>query len=155
MPKKEIRSANKAVIIQNGKLLTLRKEDEKGSFYTLPGGGQEHGETAHEGLIRECIEEISVTVKPEKLLFVRDYIGENHEIKADILESIHQLELIFLCSITEGSPQNGTMIDNGQLSIDWIDLNNIEETRFYPAVIKQYLKNAEALNETIYLGDAN
>lgn len=155
MNKKQIRSANKAVILQDRKLLVLKKKDESGFFYTLPGGGQEHGETAEEGLIRECAEEINVTVKPVRLLFVRDYIAENHDVKDDILQGIHQLELMFLCEITEGIPENGNLKDNGQLSVDWIPLDKLDGFRIYPSALKLYLKEYETINHTIYLGDVN
>ena len=154
-PNKQIRSANKAVIIHDGRLLVLRKEDKHGTFYILPGGGQEHGETAEEGLIRECIEEVSVKVIPGKLLFVRDYISENHGIPEDIAQDLHQVELMFHCSIAEGEPANGAHTDDGQLSVDWIDIKNIDELRLYPAAIKQYLGKVEDITHTIYLGDVN
>lgn len=42
-----IRNSAKAVIIQEGKLLAIKKQDKEGYYYILPGGGQEHGENLH------------------------------------------------------------------------------------------------------------
>ena len=50
--------------------------DRSGEFYLLPGGGQNHGETLKECLIRECYEELGVHVRVQKLLCTREYIGK-------------------------------------------------------------------------------
>ncbi|MEM1095652.1 MAG: hypothetical protein AAGJ10_13715, partial [Bacteroidota bacterium] len=46
----------RALVIFKGKLLTIKMQDSSGIFYILPGGGQRHGETLREGLMRECLE---------------------------------------------------------------------------------------------------
>ena len=53
-----IRPTCKALIIKNGKLLTIRKLDTDGTYNFLPGGGQVWGETLVTTLRRECKEEI-------------------------------------------------------------------------------------------------
>jgi len=53
-----IRNSAKAVIIKDGKVLLTQNIDEEGLFYLFPGGGQEKGETLHEAVVRECIEEL-------------------------------------------------------------------------------------------------
>ena len=40
-----VRSSAKAIIIDGGKLLTIMHRDQDGTWYSLPGGGQEPGET--------------------------------------------------------------------------------------------------------------
>ena len=152
---KKVRISIKAVIIRERKLLVLKKKDEEGYFYTLPGGGQEHSETIEQALLRECMEEVSLKIKMKRLLFIRDYIAINHEVKVDSDRNIHQVELMFESEILEGTPAAGNIPDNGQLSIDWLDLNNIEDCRLYPKAIRKYLKNFESIDETIYLGDIN
>lgn len=151
----KVRCAAKAIIIENGKLLTIKKKDAEGFFYILPGGGQDHGETIYEGLVRECIEEISVTVKPERLVLVRDYIADNHGFAPDMLIKLHQLELMFLCTITEGTPKNGEILDSGQICPEWIGIDSIENHRLYPVSLKKYLKDIENITHTVYMGDVN
>ena len=41
----QIRNSAKAIIVKNGKLLTMKGIDNKGDYYLLPGGGQGFGET--------------------------------------------------------------------------------------------------------------
>ena len=54
MPDKDRRprTAAKAVIIQDGRLLTIRKRQGDHLYYVLPGGTQEPGETLAETAAR-------------------------------------------------------------------------------------------------------
>ena len=70
-----IRTASRALIIKDCKLLTIQMRDSSGIFYILPGGGQQHGETLKESLVRECKEEIGALVTVGELLYIREYIG--------------------------------------------------------------------------------
>ncbi len=79
---KPIRNSAKAIIIHQGKLLLTKNKDNDGFFYLFPGGGQEHGEVLKETLKRECIEELGVQVEVQDLVYVREYIGKNHEFAA-------------------------------------------------------------------------
>lgn len=76
---KPIWNAAKAIIIKHGRLLFTKNKDDSGVIYSLLGGGQESGESIHEALIRECMEEISAAIEIGDILFVRDYIGRNLE----------------------------------------------------------------------------
>ncbi|WP_460011961.1 NUDIX domain-containing protein [Lysinibacillus sp. CTST325] len=53
--------------------------------------GQEHGETFHTTLKRECIEEIGLNIDIKELLHIREYIGKNHEY-AEFDFDVHQIE---------------------------------------------------------------
>ena len=99
--KDHVRTSAKAVIIQNNKILLLIKHDVLSQYAVLPGGGQHKGETLPEALRRECIEEIKADVKVGDLLFVRDYISDHHEF-AEVNGHVHELELLFACSLPEG-----------------------------------------------------
>ncbi|NWO14186.1 MULTISPECIES: NUDIX domain-containing protein [Virgibacillus] len=45
----------------------------------LPGGGQKYGENLHLALKRECTEEVNADIEIGNLIFIRKYMGENHE----------------------------------------------------------------------------
>ena len=64
---KRIITSAKAVIIKDGKILTIRKKDEFGEYYVLPGGKQKKYENIMEALKRECMEEVNLEVIPEKI----------------------------------------------------------------------------------------
>ncbi len=151
---KPVRVSVKAVIIQDDKLLVTKNTDPWGIFYLLPGGGQMPGESLHEALKRECREEIGVEVEIGDLVFIRDYIARNHEF-AEIEPDIHQIELMFLCTLPEDQvPHNGVQPDTSQISVEWLSLRDLETHRIYPKAIKRYLV-LPIQTRAIYLGDVN
>lgn len=64
--------AVKAIIEEEGKILVLRTETDDDSFWVLPGGKIEYGETPVEALERELEEEISVKAE------IEDSVGMYH-----------------------------------------------------------------------------
>ncbi|GIN74132.1 DNA mismatch repair protein MutT [Bacillus sp. J14TS2] len=152
-----IRNSAKAIIIQDGQLLAIKKQDIDGVYYILPGGGQEHGETLHEALERECVEEVNASVKIDYLLFIREYIGKNHE-HFTFDSDVHQIEYMFLCQIKGNSNNvgNGSSPDDGQISVEWLPLTELLNYRLYPQSMRQYvLDHVGGNNLPVYLGDIN
>ena len=86
------RISSRAIIIENNKLLTFfRRKNKDGKikeYYSLPGGGQEKGETLEENVIRELKEEFNVDIK------IIDYLGKK--------ESDNYIEHFFYCTIING-----------------------------------------------------
>ncbi|MFO7726156.1 MAG: NUDIX domain-containing protein, partial [Oceanipulchritudo sp.] len=91
-----IRSAARAIIICDGALLATKMRDHRGVYYILPGGGQLPGETLENTVRRECLEEVGIPVTVVRLLYVREYIGKNHNFSKRHA-AFHQLEHVFLC----------------------------------------------------------
>jgi 8-oxo-dGTP diphosphatase len=149
----KVRISAKAIIIQEGRLLVLKNRDSAGEWYTLPGGGQEHGETLVATLQRECVEEIGSGVIVGRLRFIRDYIARHHEFAATE-DDAHQVELMFECRVTS-VPTMGTSPDPTQTGIEWLDLSALADHRLYPKVLKELLVDGVTVNEPTYLGDVN
>jgi 8-oxo-dGTP diphosphatase len=72
-----IRNSGKAIIVEDGRLLTIKNQDDEGFFYILPGGGQHPGETLTSAVVRECREEVSVDVTVGDMVCMRECIGKN------------------------------------------------------------------------------
>lgn len=152
---KKVRAAVKAIIIHNGKLLCTKNKDAEGYYYRLPGGGQEHGENIHDALRRECFEEISVNLHIGDVVFVRDYIGKNHEF-ASTDSHFHQVEYMFDCKLKDGEqPKKGTTPDNKQVGVEWVDLSRFDDYRVYPEALKKHIFEDGTFSEPIYIGDVN
>lgn len=149
-----IRNSAKAIITQNGKILLTKNEDEQGSFYLFPGGGQNFGEELSITVIRECLEEIGSEVIVGELIHIREYIGKNHEF-AEWDKDIHQIEYYFECSLTETRQSNfsGFNPDHSQVGVEWIEIDVLDQQRFYPKAIGLLLKNS--IKRPVYLGDTN
>lgn len=60
----------RAVVVDNGKLVAMYREKNDRVYYTFPGGGINDGETEHECVKRECLEEFGIVVEPVKKLYV-------------------------------------------------------------------------------------
>jgi 8-oxo-dGTP pyrophosphatase MutT (NUDIX family) len=152
---RRVRTSAKALIIQRGQLLLNLHRDALGPWYTLPGGGQQPGETLVEAVQRECQEEAGVQVRVGRLRFIREYIGKNHEFKATDGDS-HQVEFMFECSLLDGSsPVLGANPDKRQEGVAWLPLNQLSTTRLYPAILAQLLDENRSLQGPVYLGDVN
>ena len=153
--KNHVRTSVKAVIIQNNQILLQIKRDALSQYAVLPGGGQHKGETLPEALRRECLEEINTEVEVGELLFVRDYISDHHEF-AEANGHVHELELLFACSLPEGyQPQAGEDPDPGQIGVSWVPLSQLEAVNLYPRVLHHYLQHLDDPQRPIYLGDVN
>jgi 8-oxo-dGTP pyrophosphatase MutT (NUDIX family) len=142
------------VIIKDGEILTIRKKDKFGEYYVLPGGKQKKYEEIMETVKRECMEEINLEVVPEKILFLREYIGKNHEYK-EIDYKKHKMEFFIKCKIVDGNLLNGKNPDENQKEPKWLKLDKIEKYNFFPKELAGKLKKAEESIEFLYLGDIN
>ena len=143
------------VIIRQGSLLTIERQDRWGAYYVLPGGGQNPGEDLHQTLRRECLEEVGLEVIPGDLLFVRDYIGRNHEFASEDSKA-HQLELMFACQIKEGAvAATGPSPDIGQTAVRWLPIETLEKYPLYPKALIPCLQYLNENHHPVYLGDVN
>jgi ADP-ribose pyrophosphatase YjhB (NUDIX family) len=152
---RHIRTAARALIILDGKVLTIKMRDRSGVFYILPGGGQRHGETLHEGLKRECMEEIGVDIEIGPLLYVREYIGKNHEFRKTH-HAFHQVENVFRCTLASTSVAGvGSEHDKKQIGVEWIPFSELGDRRLLPKAIKPFFKDGDFVPGSQYLGDLN
>lgn len=150
-----IRNSAKAVIIKDGKLLTIKISEHGGTYYILPGGGQKHGENLHQALQRECKEELGAEVEVGELLFVREYIGNNHEL-AKYHSHAHQVEFMFLCNIKGETIGQGGLPDKGQAGVEWLPINRLLEYKLFPQALRSKLISYyQGDKANTYVGDIN
>jgi len=153
--KGHVRVSAKAVVVVEGRVLLLRHRDSDGDWYALPGGGQRHGETLHEAVERECREETGITVRPGRLLFVRDYIAANHEFSGKD-RGAHQIELMFECEPAGAEHATlGRAPDEMQTGVDWVELSELGDLRMYPKTVARVLAGGVPDGGPVYLGDVN
>lgn len=130
----EKRVSSRAIIIEDGKLLTMfrRKIKKDGSvkeYYVIPGGGLEENETLEENVIRELKEEFNIDIAIVKFLGTEEY--------DDTIANY------FLCKIVNGTPKLGgeeleRMTKENYYEIRYIDLKNIDS---YDINAKDLIKN--------------
>jgi ADP-ribose pyrophosphatase YjhB (NUDIX family) len=150
-----IRNSAKAIIHRNGCLLAIHKADTLGDYYILPGGGQQYGEPLADTIRREVKEETALNVIVGGLLFIREYISNNHEF-AGTEKECHQVEFMFACEIDpDAVPRLGDTPDDGQIDVQWLPLERLMEYRLYPLSIRPRLMNSIDDTQPVYLGDIN
>ena len=122
-------------------------------FYCVPGGGQNYQEDLRTALVRECYEEVSAKVEVGEMLFVRDYIGRNHNGQAR-LQHVHQVEFFFACKLLAGEePRLGVAPDHYQVGVEWVPIESLETQQFYPRDMIKWLHQLDDQERPVYLGD--
>ena len=120
-----------ALIWEGDRFMACQRPAHKarGLLWEFVGGKVEKGETKEQALIRECMEELNVTVE------VRDVFMEVTHEYPDM--TVHLT--LFNASITEGVPQKLEHND-----IRWITADQVDTLEFCPAdeVILNKLKEA-------------
>ena len=109
-----------AVIRQNGKILICQRPADKncGLLWEFPGGKIEAGENGEQCIVRECQEELGITLNVEH---------ELTDITYEYPDRIVHLHF-FLCNIAEGVPEK-----KEHNEIAWITADEIEQYEFCPA----------------------
>ena len=109
-----------ALIWDENRFLACQRPAHKarGLLWEFVGGKVEPGETKEQALIRECQEELAVTVA------VRDVFMEVEHVYPDL--TVHLT--LFNASIAEGIPQK---IEHNDLR--WITVEEIDQYEFCPA----------------------
>jgi ADP-ribose pyrophosphatase YjhB (NUDIX family) len=142
---RQIRTSAKAVIIKNGKLLSIKLNDGKEEWYILPGGGQSSEEILPQTVEREVKEEVGIDVKCKDLLFVIEGVHG---------ESFHRIDLVFLCDYLGKATNAKLHSDTNQIGFDWLDLSVLNRLPLYPSKLRRPIMNFyEGKKYTKYLGN--
>ena len=112
-----------ALIWEKDKFLICQRPADKarGLLWEFVGGKVEQGETGEQALIRECQEELAITVEPHEI-----FMGVTHEYP-DI--TVHLT--LFNCTISKGQPQ---LLEHKDMK--WINSEEISRYNFCPADVE-------------------
>lgn len=95
---KNQRFATKALIVNDGKVLLIKRSDKEEVYtglWDIPGGRLKLGEPPHDGLKREAVEEIGIEVEIQKPWHVWDFTTDKGETQV--------IGITFICSIKPGA----------------------------------------------------
>ena len=125
-----------AVIISDGKILAMH--DERSPYFYLPGGRVEVGETAEHAVIREVEEELHITpkiVRPlwlNQAFFTEDVDNQNY----------HELCIYFLMDVSETDilskgEKFPSKEDKRTHTFEWLAFDRLKDEYFYPLFLKE------------------
>ncbi len=109
-------------IVQDEKILLIRQRqhDTGVSYWLLPGGGIEAGESEEECVRREMQEETNLRISVERLLLDQP----------DESGAVYKRRRTFLCSVISGSaapgyePEEDAAASYGIVEVGWLDLRD-------------------------------
>jgi 8-oxo-dGTP diphosphatase len=139
-----------ALCIQDGQVLLIEHKsfapddpDLPQSYWILPGGVVEHGETLDEALKREMMEETGLECRPGKLLFIKELLYPYPGLPEQGCRH-HSVSLGFHCTVTGGELRTGKdpeFPDDRQVIIrtEWIPLDELERYHLYPPFLTGYI----------------
>lgn len=122
-----------AIIRQNGKILICQRPADKscGLLWEFPGGKIETGETGEQCIVRECQEELGITLSVESKLT---------DITYEYPDRIVHLHF-YICNIADG-----VLEKNEHNALAWITADDIDQYEFCLADKEMLLKNRERLD---------
>ena len=146
-----IRTAAKAIVVHDGRILLQRATWDGRECYFLPGGGQHPGEALADTVRREVEEETGLDVRVERMLWLREYIGAHHG--GDPAD--HRIEAVFSCTpLSDPHQLGGHAADDLQTGLEWVPLDKAPSLNLLPHVLRQPIADlATGHPEAAYLGD--
>lgn len=136
----------RAIIIIEGKIVSMYREREGRIYYTFPGGGMEENETEIECVKREVVEEFGMIVEPIKKV----YTYENNI----------SIEHFYICKHVSGEFGSGEGEEyqegrnNGVYLPKMIEISNLPNLPLMPPEVASvfyddYMKNGENLRNDV------
>ena len=123
-----------AMIISDGKILAMH--DDRSPYYYLPGGRVILGETAEYAVIREVQEELGVTPKIVRPLWLNQaFFTEDVEICIYFLMDITDTDLLARGKQFTSNEGHRTH------TFEWLEFDRLKDEYFYPMFLKKDIFN--------------
>ncbi len=132
------------VVTPDKKILLVKHRKGSRSYWVLPGGRLEYGETFEECAVRELLEETGLEVQVDRFLFLSEAIAPDR--------SRHIVNIYVKGHVIGGTMKLGN--EPVLAEVDFIPLAELEKATLFPPVSKFILESlAKELPDIRYLGN--
>lgn len=147
----DVKWGARVIIPQDDGFIAVQHTFTERSHWVLPGGGVEKGETIPEAAIREAQEESNISVRVDRLLYVRLFYYETPVIEFYVLANIDS-GIFSLGYDPEADKESQILSDIRVISFD--ELENNDELICYPVFMRKRLRQDLKLPPTtaLYVG---
>lgn len=137
-----------AIIVEDGCVLLVGNEKEE-YLYSV-GGGVHMGEAARDAVIREVYEETGVRYDIDRLAVIHENFWHGDGAYDKGLRC-HEISLYFLMKPrdTKELDSNSYTHFNDRETMHWIPVDELDNYRYYPSFLKDYLSGAHGCVEHI------
>ena len=151
-----IRSTAKAIVVRGRCILLIKCFDSRnGSYYCLPGGGQQTYETLYDALVRECLEETGYTVVPVRFAALCEEICDDPEIRRNYPDYAHKMLHIFICKLGDKPQIPPKETDQFQTGVEWAGIDALDSVKLLPAVVGAHISALIDGDGPLFLGSAH
>lgn len=119
------------IVVHDNKVLMIHRIRGEQEYYVFPGGGVDVGETVHQGIVREIMEETSQTVTVEHILYHLDFTDDSDQYYG-------------LCRYIGGGalklngPEIAHQSATNQHNPIWVPIDDLPHMTVYPANIRDW-----------------
>jgi 8-oxo-dGTP diphosphatase len=133
-----------AVVVENGAVLLVKHRKDGREYWMLPGGGVDYGESLHEALARELLEETGLCIAPGDLVLANDTIAPDG--------SRHVVNLYFRATVVSGTPGVGD--DPRVVDVAYMPCTELQDAPLMPDIREelQALLACSRSSGTVYIG---
>jgi 8-oxo-dGTP pyrophosphatase MutT (NUDIX family) len=132
----KIHVLSRAVITDEGKILLCKTLELKISFYFLPGGHIEHGESAENSLLRELKEETGIDCKLKKFLGCLEY---SFEPESSSICHNHEYSFIFEAESEHFKSDRKITCPEKHIELIWMPISSLQEIDFRAEPLRKLL----------------
>lgn len=143
--KDKIHVLSRAAIVDQDKILLCKTLDLEISFYFLPGGHIEHGESAENSLLRELKEETGHICRIKKFLGCLEYSFEPGH--SSICHN-HEYSFIFEAESEYLKSDREILCPEEHLELVWMPISNLSKIDFRAEALREILPKWLSENTT-------
>lgn len=137
----------RALIVHENQMVCIKQIVGNKELWIVPGGGVESGETIHDALIREVLEETGIAIKPEtKIVGCRENIIRGY---------CRSYEFYFICEYKSGDIIAGFDPENGKgsqriVEAKWQHIDNLKSLQVRPDFVADLIKGTPVFKTEDY-----